>query len=404
MVQTLVLATRFNNLQNRIDAVLGNPANTSSTTGYAQPVRSQQVEALNYRAVNWSIVSSVSNTSVITINNHGFQDGDLVLYSNGGNDDAYGLTDHTYYYVNRTGTNTFTLHTDLPVNDSTKIPVAVGGSTGTHSLSEVQGNKITADQWSRIYLDVMAARVHQTGTNPLADFEPVAQVDKIEEQILSDLENVMTSVEGNLFAQGTGQFELDDLRDGTNTTLSKQRFLNWNGTLTHEFSVNWQNANERQGYFNASGEIRFFSSITGGSGLKTNDWRSLLSNAGTVTFARAGTTTSGSANVAANVGNYNGLSSSYTIIADYQGSDYVDNNWDIAVREISPTEIRFRIRFQDLDNPPSQAPFFDIDEDVTGTLASSVQLFRPAGQFTVGTQDYVSVDIAPVTGTLLQSI
>jgi len=401
---TSILATRFNLLQDRIAAVYGDPANSSSTTGYAQPVRSSNVDPISYRTVNWSIVGSVANDGTITINSHGFQDGDLVLYSNGGNDDAYRLEDEQYYYVNRTGANTFTLHSYLPVNSSTKIAVAVGGSTGTHSLSEVQGNKITADQWSRIYLDIMAARVHQTGTNPLADFEPVAQVDKVEEQVITDLETLMTSVEGNLFAQGTGQFELDDLRDGTGTTLSKQRFLNWNGTLTHEFTVTWQNAAERQGYFNASGEIRFFASITGGSGLKTNDWRSLLSNAGTITFSRAGTTTSGSATVAANIGNYNGLTSNYKIIASYSGSDYVDNEWDIAVREISATELRFRIRFQDLDNPPSQAPFFDIDEDVTGTLSSSVQLLRPAGEMTIGTTTYTTVDIAPVTGTLLQSI
>lgn len=401
---TVVLANRFNLLQDRIAAVYGNPANSASTTGYAQPVRSANVDPLTYRAVNWNIVGSVANDGTITINNHGFQDGDLVLYSNGGNDNAYGLDDEQYYYVNRISASAFTLHSDLPVNNSTKIAVAVSGSTGTHSLSEVQGNKITADQWSRLYLDIMAARVHQTGTNPLSDFEPTAQVDKVEEQILTDLENLMTQVEGNLFAQGTGQFELDDLRDGTGTTLSKQRFINWNGTLTHEFSINWQNAAERQGFFNAAGEIRFFSSITGGAGLKTNDWRSLLANAGTITFNRDSITTSGVATVAANVGNYNGVGSNYTIIANYSGSDYVDNEWDIAVREISSTELRFRIRFQDLDNPPSQAPFFDIDEDVTGTLASSVQLFRPSGEMTVGTTAYTTVDIAPVTGTLLQSI
>lgn len=401
---TSVLATRFNNLQDRIASVYGNPLLSSSTTGYAQPVRSGDVTALNYRNVNWAVASSISNSSVITINGHGFIDGDLVLYDNRGNQDIYGLNNEDYYYVNRVNANTFTLHTTAAINASSKLLVAVSGTVGTHRLREVQGDRITATQWFNLYLDIMAARVHQTGTNPLADFTPVAQVDIIDDTILGQLETLMTQIEANLFAQGTGQYDLDDLRDGTGSTISRQRFTNWNGTLTHEFSVNWQNANERQGFFNAGGEIRIFSSITGGSGLKTNDWRSLLSTAGIITFGRSETTTSGSATIQANVGNYIGLTASYRGLANYSGSDYVDNNWDIYVREISNTEIRFRVRFQDLDSPPSQAPFFDIDEDVTGTLNSSVQLFRPSGIFTIDEVDYTTVDISPVVGTILQTI
>ena len=92
---TSVLATRFNNLQDRIASVYGNPLLSSSTTGYAQPVRSGDVTALNYRNVNWAVASSISNSSVITINGHGFIDGDLVLYDNQGNQDIYGLITKT---------------------------------------------------------------------------------------------------------------------------------------------------------------------------------------------------------------------------------------------------------------------------------------------------------------------
>ena len=73
------------------------------------------------------------------------------------------------------------------------------------------------------------------------------------------------------------------------------------------FRATFTSADTRRHFFNSGGQINFVSSLTstatGGNVAKTNDWATMLSNAGTVTFGYNYTSTSNSGTGSA-IGNY----------------------------------------------------------------------------------------------------
>lgn len=402
---TPILATRFNNLQARIATIYGAPASASSTSGYGQAVRSAQVENWAAASRTFDAVSNVNyTTNRITISGHGWTTGDLVGYDAFGNDPIIGnLVDDAHYYLKVIDGNTIELWYEYDGTTFTRQVDLLTGSTGSHILNYYDADKITDDDYFNLYLDIAAARIHQVGSAFTVGNNAIIQTgDVIELSYLTFLESTMTDVEADKFLiADPGQVDLESIRDGTGTSIDVVRTSAWNGTRYHEFNLNFGSTALGRGFWNAAGEIRFNPSLTGGSGTKTGDWRNMINTpngVGSMTFSRTGLTKSGpGGSITAGITPRN-LTTTYQVLMEHTGASYANNRYRLSAKKSGAT-YTFRLEFADLDNPPG----YGVDENVNGTLANSMQIYRPNGTVTIGGTPYNTVTFNPV-GQNLQTL
>lgn len=401
---TPILGSRFNNLQARIQAVYGSPS-ASSTTGYGQSVRSGQVDDYIAASRTFDAVSNVNyTTNRITISGHGWATGDLVAYDAFNNDPIIGnLVDDAHYYLKVIDGNTIELWYEYDAGTFSRQVDLLSGSTGTHILNYYDADKITHDDYFNLYLDVAAARIHQVGSAFTVGNNVILEKgDLIELSYLTFLEGVMTDVEADKFLiADPGQVDLESIRDGTNTSIDVVRTSAWNGTRYHEFNLTFGSTALGRGFWNAAGEVRFNPSLTGGSGTKTGDWRNMINlpnGVGSLTFSRTGLTKSGPGGSITAGLNPRTLTTSYQVLMEHVGASYAANRYRLSAKKNGAT-YTFRLEFADLDSPGG----YGIDENVNGTLASSVQIYRPNGSVSIGGTNYNTVTFNPV-GQNLQTL
>lgn len=405
MANVSVLANRFNNLRNRILAIYGDPSSPTSSTGYAQGLLSTAVDDLTLVPKNITAADLVNNR--VTVTGHNLTNGDLVEYDPNGKTPLFELYDEHHYYVRVIDANTLELYYDEARTSQVDL---VSATTYPHILNYLDGDRISASHYFNLYLDIAAARVHQKGplyTVPNNAY--LATGDLVEEAYLTDLETLMNDVELEKFLVGTGQITLENLKDGTGTDINSTRTTSWNGTISHEFNVNFADTAARTGYFNAGGEIRFSGSLTGGSGTKTDDWRNMFTGVGTVTFARNGVTRTGTGTGTSlgSVTPYN-LTTSYQLLLQKNGATYLDNRYYIYGKLVGTNTIRFLVQYADLDAGGTGLPGGTggpnpIDENVNGTIRSNVSIYRPVGDFTVNGVTYNTVSFT-VTGLNISTL
>lgn len=249
---------------------------------------------------------------------------------------------------------------------------APGGNT--------EADIVDADHMINLYADMIKARVHQVGPPPPNDIAQVTDTDLVYEDDpvgktgIVQFENFMTILENDKLLVDTASQTTTEAAGG----ISNTRTTEWNGTVTHEFTVTFNDANHRRHFFNAGGEILFSANITGGSGDKTLNWRAVLENMGTIRLNYTRTTTSAplpnSTITTTNIGNYD-LTGNYQIIFTKTATGtYSANDYTIKAKELNATSIQFRVEFND-----DAGPNPNLDENVNGVLASNIQLIRPTG-------------------------
>ena len=305
---TTILATRFNNLQDRLDAVLGTSGSAAPTFGYGQTLNA----ALD---------------------------------------------------VAGTGANT------LPNSD-----------------------KITAQQYEDLYIDIVRCRAHQVGAAAvtiddfvIGDFETnAASTDKVEEAYISALESLMTIVETNRFTiDATTQATTTNLTTSTNIAIASTYYTavsgTWNNFLNQIFSVTFPTTEARRHFFNAGGEIRFNGSVAyTGSQQKTSDWQSSLAGMGAVSFAANSTFSNSSVGSSSNVGN-NNLTSTYQLCYRKDaGATYSQSAYEIYALTTGARTVQFKVLFTD----PAPGGWH-IDEPLYGDWTSSVSLLVPNGSVSI---------------------
>ena len=259
------------------------------------------------------------------------------------------------------------------------------------------GKTVTATDLNNLYNDFLNARVHQTGAVP-GTISTVANEDEITEALHAAYESLIADIETDKFLVGAGQALPQSAGiDSTRTAL-------WGGDGTpafvqHEFTLTWGNANQRRGFFNAGGEIRFTASLTnipiaGANAAKSQNWSDMLGNAqnvgmGTISFKHDQTTSTGSG-TGETVGNFN-LTNSYRQIFTKSGgvgSVYEENDYTIYAKNLNDNGIAFKVVFTD-DNEAGRegaTPGTDpADERVEGTLTSQIVLFRATGIYVAAT-------------------
>lgn len=280
----------------------------------------------------------------------------------------------------------------------------------------LSANQVTAPQMLNLFLDIQSAHVHQTGAISTAIAVPLAgqtigadtvqaynQTSGAKTAITNgtlmgynDYETAITTVSN--FNGATSGWP--DSSFSLGTALSSARTTTWgslsaNESIYHVLTVTFASQTQRDNYFNAGGEIRFSATAAGGSGSKFTDWSNLLTAMGTVKFDKYSITAStGTPNPLGS--GFDSLTSSYRLLFTKTGSGvYAENQYTIEGYNVSTTQIRFRIRFNDADSGDPGT-----DETVNGTTTSSVNTFRPDSSFVYNSTTYTGVTVpAPTLAT-----
>ncbi len=273
------------------------------------------------------------------------------------------------------------------------------------NLAATSQSVITTTLWNGLGNDLRRARQHQTGVEvPSTELPILTRTTQITNTVYNQFVTLANTITSNKFALGTattvrtveniqtatlvGNWSVPALYHRVTITFPGYTSTRVVGGRTTTLVVTPQN--HARAFFNAGGEIRFRASRTGAaSTTKDTDWTNLLAAMGTIRFRYADTSTSPEF-TATSPGTFPvgttgfyvspaftsiNLPTANTNIFFKTGSTYGTNRYNLTARADSataPTVLTFIVSFQ--DNATG-----GIDEPITGTTSSTIELVRPSG-------------------------
>lgn len=276
---------------------------------------------------------------------------------------------------------TATRYNNLRATVDTVLGVGTGNSGYGQSLqssSVTVGKLIEATDLNNLYQDIRVAFKHQNGGNPTAaQLQQVAVGELIYNNDTTDFKgwDQYEALAGNITTNrlNAAGAQLQQF----NSTVSKTRTSEWNGTLEHRFNMSFASANDARYFFNSGGTLKIATSISGGSGAKTIDWRDqILGPAGTITINHTTTTRSGTQGTVLSDGWYDfNVGVDYTVYSQIDGGTgvYVENDYLIVVNKTSASNLYVRVILRDEDAGDQTGSGPPVDENVNGSLTCSVQ-------------------------------
>jgi hypothetical protein len=298
------------------------------------------------------------------------------------------------------GQNTLIIANDYNVIQS-KIALVLGSGSGnkgygqTVSSSQVgQYSTITVAQWSALRDDIARARQHQTGVtlgtkapedagyNAATDLPIPTNAKQVKDTWRSAYLQMATDADTNYLTAPppAGQASRVDV------VTQQIRNTAWNGTITQSVVITWPTADDARYFFNTGSQIEFSSERSGGSaGLKNSTWTAMLAGMGTIAMDWTKTTCTGTGTTGG-LGFYDLTTTNGVIFEkDAPAGAYAPNKYYIYAR-VNDTGANRRILYFDINwgddssAPPSYPdPGFGIDENVDGTITSTVQVYRASG-------------------------
>ena len=254
---------------------------------------------------------------------------------------------------------------------------------------------VQATDMINLKTDIDKANNHQSGSDSSLDAIATGKI--IGADATGDDTATLTSTDGGfndyetaVALIETNKLLLDSGNSSVESAESSSRTTNWNGIITHNFDVTFADENQRRFFFNAGGEIRFSASRAGGSTYSKNtDWTNMLSNMGTIKFGRTDTTCTGTGTTTT-IGNSDLTATYQTIFTKAGSGNYAENEYEIRARfstvDSQDKVLQFTVRFEDNDAGDQQPVTSGIgpagpaeDEDVSGTITSTIQQLRATG-------------------------
>jgi hypothetical protein len=273
---------------------------------------------------------------------------------------------------------------------------------GDYDTNLAATDTVTAQQYEDLYIDLIRLRAHQVGVGAVSvdpfvigDYDTnLSATDKIELTYIQGLESLATNIETDRFLiDSTGQAVVVDLNNTSGQQIESVR-LNigngaWNGTISHIFTAQFNNAQQRRQFFNAGGEVRFSARVSyTGSQAKTVDWQTQMSAMGVTSFKALDTVNNNSVGTGSAIGNFD-LTGTYQLCySKGGGASYVRNDYKIFAQNVNDTTIRFKVEFN--DNRPNDLTW-GIDEPVYGDFYSTIELLQPTGTVTINGTVYDTV-------------
>ena len=296
-------------------------------------------------------------------------------------------------------------------NLQTRVAQILGNGSGSEGYGETvasvpvaPGDLVTANDLNAIFTDFDKIYRHQANAAPTNVVIP--SVDDIIGWDASD--NPDAVLKGfqdfldfqTLIETDPQRFALAASQSSDNTSVVSPQETDSFNTNTHcRVRCTFTSADTRRHFFNSGGKITFqtglVSSASGGNINKTNDWATMLSNAGTVSFNYNSTTTNNSGTGSA-IGNYQLTSSEQQLFRKTGSGVYADNNYYIRAKEVSSAVIEFRIWLNDADTGSTSTAkgVVPIDEFVQGTITTNCGFVRASGSY---------VDVAAPTFSIFQA-
>jgi hypothetical protein len=297
------------------------------------------------------------------------------------------------------GQNTLIIPNDYNVIQS-KIALVLGSGSGNKGYGQTldssqvgQFSKITVAQWSNLRNDIARARQHQTGTtlgtkapedagySATNDLPIPTSAKQVKDSWRAAYLSVATDADTNYLVAPppSGQASRVDLvTQQIRTTVWQQ--------VTQTIVVTFPTGDDARYFFNSGSQIEFSSDRSGGSaGLKNATWTAMLSGMGTIAMNHTQTTCTGTGETSS-LGFYDLTTTNGVIFQKLAPSGaYAPNKYYIYARVNSTGADRriiyFEIHWADDSAAPASYPDpgFGIDENVDGTLTSTVQVYRASG-------------------------
>ena len=246
------------------------------------------------------------------------------------------------------------------------------------STSVSVGDRVEADNLNNLYEDIRKSYKHQNGGDPTAaQLQEVAAGELVYDNDTTDFkgwdqyEALAANITTNRLNVAGSQIQQ------FNSTVSKTRTSTWNGTIEHRFNMSFATANDARYFFNSGGTLKITTSISGGSGSKTADWKNnILGPAGTITINYTTTTRSGTQGTVTSTGWYDfNVGQDYTVYNQSNGGTgvYTENDYYIVVQKTSTSNLYVRVILRDQDAGDQTGSGPPVDENVNGSLTCSVQ-------------------------------
>lgn len=262
---------------------------------------------------------------------------------------------------------------------------------------------ITAAQWNALQGDIVAVNQHQLNADPVYNSNPLTTASrsiKIYDNdraaylaVAQALANSNSTTVGGVTYPGcyvvapTGQKTVG----GPGFPIVSTRSASWgNGastTINHAVTLQFANNAAADYFFNSGSSITFSALVSGGtvsvSGTKDSSWATLLNNV-SISFNYSGVAGVKSGN---SVGTGTAYGWNYfnanrgipqQVFQNISGDSYAPNQYDItASLNSNGTVLTFTCQFKDL----SSATGYHIDESVTATIASTINLVYASGSY-----------------------
>jgi len=244
--------------------------------------------------------------------------------------------------------------------------------------------KITALQWTNLRTDLLKIRQHQTGVDESANLGIATTSLLVDDAFVNLFKTFATTCSTNRLTTVANQGTVETLANAGQT-----RTTAWNGVVSHTITITFASDNAARHFFNAGGEIRFSASRSGGSTTNKNtSWTTLLSDMAVIKLGHGGTTYTGTGAAGGypttGIGWY-GLTTSYQTIfvKPAAAGVYLENDYNIQAKknaaDNTATVLTFEIQFRDDDTGDQTGVGSPEDENIDGTLTSTVQIFRSTG-------------------------
>jgi hypothetical protein len=233
---------------------------------------------------------------------------------------------------------------------------------------------VNATHMQRLKTDLINIFAHQNGAIPT--LLSITANSDITDSSYAQYESVTSGI------TGAARFNIDPAEGTTSALASSTRNTSWNGTITHEFSITFASADARRHFFNAGGEIRFGAQLSAPTDAKSSAWSSFLSSMQSVIFnhTTALSTASITTDTSASIGNFDLVNNAayVQIYTNSKTTGYSDTFYNISAKA-TVDKLTFLVEF--VDGPGATGPGGSIDENVSGTITSSINQFRATGTY-----------------------
>jgi hypothetical protein len=301
--------------------------------------------------------------------------------------------------------------------------VTVNGGTGqvSYGTSNIANNRIRYAQWNALQADITALNYHLLGTAPVYNSSALTTATSTTQirdadraaylAVATALTNSGPTTIGGVSYPGcyakanSGQATLVGVDTRTKTTG-----IGYGTTAVHTVTMTFGSYQNAQYFFNAGSNVQFTASLTNipsdGSTVLDNQWSSLLSAMGTITFSVNGTTNSGSGTPATTTG-FNQLptNNAQQLIfeKDVSGATYASDKYVIYASVNTSGVLTFSIQFQN-NYTSTGTPGYALTFNVEGTLTSTVQSYYASGSYVSETAYYPTISGSLSGGTYVPTL